>query len=76
MAIPVNGTVKIINEYSQLVLKVEGEARTEGTRIEQYTNTGRDHQRWRVDTRGLRGPVRCPNQPHTATDANGVERLW
>ena len=48
MGMPVNETVKIVNEYSQLVLEVEGEATTEGTRIEQYTDTGRDHQRWRL----------------------------
>jgi hypothetical protein len=38
--------IKIVNEYSQLVLEVKGEAMTEGTRIEQYTDTGKDHQRW------------------------------
>ncbi len=52
MAIPVGETIKIVNEHSQLVLEVEGEATTEGTRIEQYTDTGGDHQRWRVKTAG------------------------
>jgi hypothetical protein len=52
MSVPVNEIVKIVNEYSQLVLEVEGEATTEGTRIEQYTDTGRDHQRWRLKPAG------------------------
>lgn len=52
MSVPVNETLKIVNEYSQLVLEVEGEATTEGTRIEQYTDTGRDHQRWRLKPAG------------------------
>jgi len=52
MGVPVNETLKIVNEYSQLVLEVEGEATTEGTRIEQYTDTGKDHQRWRVKSVG------------------------
>jgi len=52
MGIPVNETLKITNEYSQLVLEVEGEATTEGTRIEQYTDTGKDHQRWRLKPAG------------------------
>jgi hypothetical protein len=46
VAIPVNEILKFVNENSRLVLEVEGEATTEGTRIEQYTDTGRDHQRW------------------------------
>jgi Ricin-type beta-trefoil lectin domain-like len=33
-------------------LEVEGEATTEGTRIEQYTDTGKDHQRWRLKPAG------------------------
>jgi hypothetical protein len=48
----VNEIIKIINEYSQLVLEVEGEATTEGTRIEQYTDAGKDHQRWRLRPAG------------------------
>jgi alpha-tubulin suppressor-like RCC1 family protein len=52
MTIPVNGIVKFVNECSQLVLEVEGEATTEGTRIEQYTDSGKDHQRWRLKPAG------------------------
>jgi len=52
MGVPVNEILKIVNEYSQLVLEVEGEATTEGTRIEQYTDTGKDHQRWRLKPAG------------------------
>jgi hypothetical protein len=48
----VNEIVKFVNEYSQLVLEVEGEATTEGTRVEQYTDTGKDHQRWRLKPAG------------------------
>lgn len=52
MTIPVNEMVKFVNEHSQLVLEIEGEATTEGTRAEQYTDTGRDHQRWRLKPAG------------------------
>jgi hypothetical protein len=52
MGVPVNEVIKIINEYSQLALEVEGEATTEGTRVEQYTDTGRDHQWWRLTPAG------------------------
>ena len=52
MTIPVNEIIKIVNEHSQLVLEVEGEATTEGTRIEQYTDAGKDHQRWRLTPAG------------------------
>ncbi|MGB8199343.1 MAG: RICIN domain-containing protein [Pseudonocardiaceae bacterium] len=52
MVVSANDTFKIINEYSQLVLEVEGEATTEGTRIEQYTDTGKDHQWWRLKPAG------------------------
>jgi Ricin-type beta-trefoil lectin domain-like len=52
VAIPVNEVVKFANEYSLLVLEIEGEATTEGTRAEQYTDTGRDHQWWRVKPAG------------------------
>jgi hypothetical protein len=52
MTIPVNEIVKFVNEHSQLVLEIEGEATTEGTRAEQYTDTGRDHQRWRLKPAG------------------------
>jgi hypothetical protein len=48
VAIPVNKIIKIVNECSDLVLAVEGEATTEGARIEQHTDTGGDHQRWRL----------------------------
>jgi alpha-tubulin suppressor-like RCC1 family protein len=48
----VNEAIKLVNEHSKLVLEVEGEATTEGTRIEQYTDTGRDHQRWRLKPAG------------------------
>jgi hypothetical protein len=41
-----NNIVKIVNELSQLVLEVEGEALTEGTRIQQYTDSGKNHQCW------------------------------
>ncbi len=46
MTVSANNTYKIINECSGLVLEVEGEATTEGTRIDQYTDTGKDHQWW------------------------------
>jgi hypothetical protein len=46
--IPTNEIVKLVNEHSGLVLEIEGEATTEGTRAEQYTDTGKDHQRWRL----------------------------
>ena len=52
MGMPVNEVIKIINEYSQLVLEVEGEATTEGTRVEQYTDTSKDHQWWRLKPAG------------------------
>jgi hypothetical protein len=52
MEVPVDEIIKIVNEHSQLVLEVEGEATTEGTRIEQYTDTGKDHQRWRLRPAG------------------------
>jgi hypothetical protein len=48
----VNEIIKFVNEHSQLVLEIEGEATTEGTRAEQYTDTGGDHQRWRVKPAG------------------------
>jgi hypothetical protein len=48
VTIPVNEIIKFVNEHSQLVLEIEGESMTEGTRAEQYTDTGRDHQRWRL----------------------------
>jgi Ricin-type beta-trefoil lectin domain-like len=48
VTIPVNEIMKFVNEHSQLVLEIEGEATTEGTRAEQYTDTGGDHQRWRL----------------------------
>lgn len=48
MAVPMNEIVKIVNEYSGLALEIEGEATTEGTRADQYTDTGGDHQRWRL----------------------------
>ncbi len=52
MEIPVNEVIKIINEHSRLVLEIEGEATTEGTRAEQYTDTGKDHQQWRLTPAG------------------------
>jgi hypothetical protein len=52
VTIPVNEIVKFVNEYSQLVLEVEGEATTEGTRVEQYTGAGKDHQQWRLKPAG------------------------
>ena len=52
MTVSENNTFKIINECSGLVLEVEGEATTEGTRIEQYTDTGKDHQRWSLKPAG------------------------
>jgi hypothetical protein len=52
VTIPVNEIIKFVNEHSQLVLEIEGEATTEGTRAEQYTDTGGDHQRWRVKPAG------------------------
>jgi hypothetical protein len=52
VTIPVNEIIKFVNEYSQLVLEIKGEATTEGTRAEQYTDTGRDHQRWRLKPAG------------------------
>jgi hypothetical protein len=52
VTIPVDEIIKIVNEYSQLVLEIEGEATTEGTRAEQYTDTGKDHQRWRLKPAG------------------------
>jgi hypothetical protein len=52
VTIPVNDIIKIINEHSQLALEVEGEATTEGTRIEQYTDTGKDHQWWSLQPAG------------------------
>ena len=52
MTVPVNEIIKFVNEYSQLVLEIEGEATTEGTRAEQYTDTGGDHQRWRLKPAG------------------------
>jgi hypothetical protein len=52
VAIPINKTIKIVNEYSELVLAVEDEATTEGARIEQHTDTGGDHQRWRLKPAG------------------------
>jgi hypothetical protein len=52
VTIPVNEIMKFVNEYSQLVLEIEGESTTEGTRAEQYTDTGRDHQRWRLKPAG------------------------
>jgi alpha-tubulin suppressor-like RCC1 family protein len=52
MRVPVNELLKIVNEHSQLVLEVEGEATTEGTLIEQYTDTGGNHQRWRLKPAG------------------------
>jgi Ricin-type beta-trefoil lectin domain-like len=48
MGIPVNEIIKIVNEHSQLVLEIEGEATTEGTRAEQYTDTEKDHQQWKL----------------------------
>ena len=48
MAIPENKVVKLVNEYSHLVLEIEGEATTEGTRAELYTDSEKDHQRWRL----------------------------
>jgi alpha-tubulin suppressor-like RCC1 family protein len=53
VAIPVNEIIKFVNEYSQLVLEIEGEAIAEGTRAEQYTDTGKDHQRWRLRPTGI-----------------------
>jgi ricin-type beta-trefoil lectin protein len=52
VTIPVNEVIKFVNEHSQLVLEIEGEATTEGTRADQYTDTGRDHQRWRLKPAG------------------------
>jgi hypothetical protein len=52
MTIPVNEIIKFVNEYSQLVLEIEGEATTEGTQAEQYTDTGGEHQRWRLKPAG------------------------
>jgi len=52
VTIPVNEIIKFVNEHSQLVLEIEGEATTEGTRAEQYTDTGGDHQRWRLKPAG------------------------
>jgi Ricin-type beta-trefoil lectin domain-like len=52
VAIPTNAVVKFVNKHSGLVLEVEGEATTEGTRIDQYTDTGKDHQRWRLKPAG------------------------
>jgi ricin-type beta-trefoil lectin protein/regulator of chromosome condensation (RCC1) repeat-containing protein len=52
VTIPVNEVIKFVNEHSQLVLEIEGEATTEGTRADQYTDTGGDHQRWRVKPAG------------------------
>jgi hypothetical protein len=52
VTIPVNEIIKFVNEHSQLVLEIEGEATTEGTRAEQYTDTGKDHQRWRLKPAG------------------------
>jgi hypothetical protein len=52
VAIPVNEIIKFVNEHSQLVLEIEGEATTEGTLAEQYTDTGGDHQRWRLRSAG------------------------
>lgn len=50
--VSVNEIVKFVNEYSQLVLEVEGESTTEGTRVEQYTDTGKDHQLRRLRPAG------------------------
>jgi hypothetical protein len=52
VTIPVNEIMKFVNEHSQLVLEIEGEATTEGTRAEQYTDIGGDHQRWRLKPAG------------------------
>jgi Ricin-type beta-trefoil lectin domain-like len=52
VTIPVNEIMKFVNEHSQLVLEIEGESTTEGTRADQYTDTGGDHQRWRLKPAG------------------------
>jgi endoglucanase len=52
VAIPANEIVKLVNEHSGLVLEIEGESTTEGTRAEQYTDTGKDHQRWQLKPAG------------------------
>lgn len=52
VAITPNAVVKFVNKHSGLVLEVEGEATTEGTRIDQYTDTDKDHQRWRLRPAG------------------------
>ena len=52
MTVSENNIFKIINECSGLVLEVEGEATTEGTQIEQYTDTGKDHQWWSLKPAG------------------------
>jgi len=52
MVIPVNEIIKFINEHSLLALEVEGEATTEGALIDQYTDTEKDHQRWRLQSAG------------------------
>ena len=52
MAIPTNEIVKLVNEHSGLVLEIEGEATTEGTRAEQYTDANKDHQWWRLKPAG------------------------
>jgi hypothetical protein len=56
MGAPVVDTFKIINEHSRLVLEVEGEATTEGTLIEQYTDTGKKHQWWQLELVEPAGP--------------------
>jgi hypothetical protein len=56
MGVPVSDTVKIINEHSQLLLGVAGEATTEGTLIDQYTDTGKKHQQWQLEPVEPAGP--------------------
>lgn len=48
MAVPVGQSIKIVNVHSQLVLEVKGAARGDGGLVQQFTDTGKSHQQWRL----------------------------